>query len=288
MYNDMAFGSLLRRDRVVVLAGLVGVTAAAWAYTAYLAETMGRMDMEMVMPHMQAWGAVDLVLLLIMWAVMMVAMMVPSAAPMILMFARINRNRRDRGDLFVSTAVFLLGYLLVWAGFSVLATAAQWGLHAAALLSPAMASATPPPGRRYSAGGGPLPVDSAQARLPDAVPLPSGLPLDRVARGHAGGTSHGDPTRGLLRGVLLDADGAALRGGSDEPAVDRGDRGIRSTGENRPEGRVGKPSGGSASHGVGRVDGGDGPHLKNQRCPSLLVWRSQVISPLILLALPRR
>lgn len=143
MYGDMAFGSLLRRDWVVVLAGLVGVTAAAWAYTAYLAQTMGRMDMEMVMPHMQAWGAVDLVLLLIMWAVMMVAMMVPSAAPMILMFARINRNRRDRGDLFVSTAVFLLGYLLVWTGFSVLATAAQWGLHAAALLSPAMASATP-------------------------------------------------------------------------------------------------------------------------------------------------
>lgn len=141
MYGNVAFGSLLRRDRAVVLAGLVGLAAAAWAYTAYLAETMGRMDMEMVMPHMQAWGAVDLVLLLIMWAVMMVAMMVPSAAPMILMFARINRRRRDRGDPFVPTAVFLLGYLLVWTGFSVLATAAQWGLHAAALLSPAMASA---------------------------------------------------------------------------------------------------------------------------------------------------
>jgi predicted metal-binding membrane protein len=75
-----------------------------------------------------------------MWAVMMVAMMTPSAAPMILTFATINRRRRAQQGPFVPTAVFALGYLLVWGGFSALATMAQWGLHTTALLSPMMAS----------------------------------------------------------------------------------------------------------------------------------------------------
>ena len=91
----------------------------------------------MAMPHMQTWGVTDLVLLFVMWAVMMVAMMVPSAAPMIFMFT-INRRRREQQQPYVPTAVFLGGYLLVWAGFSILATLAQWGLHSAALLSPMM------------------------------------------------------------------------------------------------------------------------------------------------------
>jgi predicted metal-binding membrane protein len=98
------------------------------------------MPMDMAMPQMQTWGWVDLVLLFVMWAVMMVAMMVPTAAPMILIFAKVNRQRRERQQPFVSTAVFLAGYLLVWSGFSLLATLAQWGLHSAALLSPMMVS----------------------------------------------------------------------------------------------------------------------------------------------------
>ncbi|PQJ36826.1 hypothetical protein BSZ35_00280 [Salinibacter sp. 10B] len=132
----------LRQDQAVVLAGLVGLTAAAWTYMIHLAGTMGQVNVEMAMPHVQAWGGADLALLLIMWVVMMVAMMVPSAAPMILRFAQIN-SRRDREDPYVPTAAFVLGYLIIWTGFSILATALQWGLHAAALLSPAMASSTP-------------------------------------------------------------------------------------------------------------------------------------------------
>jgi len=74
---------------------------------------------------------------------MMVAMMVPTAASMILMFAMFNRRRREQQQPYVPTAVFLGGYLLVWTGFSVLATLAQWGLHSAALLSPMMVSTSP-------------------------------------------------------------------------------------------------------------------------------------------------
>jgi predicted metal-binding membrane protein len=78
-----------------------------------------------------------------MWAVMMVAMMTPSAAPMILTFATISRRRRAQQGSLVPTTVFLLGYLLVWGGFSVVATLAQWGLHTGALLSPMIVITSP-------------------------------------------------------------------------------------------------------------------------------------------------
>jgi predicted metal-binding membrane protein len=142
MQGQTSLEVILRRDRLVVLGGLLGISALAWAYIGYMAWDMSRMamPMDMAMPQMQTWGWVDLVLLFVMWAVMMVAMMVPTAAPMILIFAKVNRQRRERQQPFVPTAVFLAGYLLVWSGFSLLATLAQWGLHSAALLSPMMVS----------------------------------------------------------------------------------------------------------------------------------------------------
>jgi predicted metal-binding membrane protein len=78
-----------------------------------------------------------------MWTVMMVAMMAPTAAPMILMFATIHRRRRTEGRPAVPTALFALGYLVVWSAFSVAAASAQSGLHVAALLSPAMVATSP-------------------------------------------------------------------------------------------------------------------------------------------------
>jgi predicted metal-binding membrane protein len=77
--------AVLRRDRTVVLVGLAAVTLIAWTYLVYLVwkmRTTGTMDsaLDMAMPQMQSWGAVELLLLFVMWAVMMVAMMVPSVA----------------------------------------------------------------------------------------------------------------------------------------------------------------------------------------------------------------
>jgi len=137
--------TVLRRDRAIVTAGLVGVAVLGWVYLLYLARSMSGIDMsaDMAMPRMQTWGVVDLALLFVMWAVMMVAMMVPSASPLILMMAAANRKRRERDDPLVPTGLFLTGYLLVWTAFSAVATVAQWGLHAAALLSPGMVSVSP-------------------------------------------------------------------------------------------------------------------------------------------------
>jgi predicted metal-binding membrane protein len=66
----------------------------------------------------------------------MIGMMLPSAAPMILTFANVNRKRHARGQSYVPTALFTAGYLLTWGGFSVAATLAQWALERAAALSP--------------------------------------------------------------------------------------------------------------------------------------------------------
>jgi predicted metal-binding membrane protein len=131
--------AVLRRDRTIVLAGLAAMTLVAWAYLVSLVWGMRTMDMapDMAMPQMQSWGAVELLLLFAMWAIMMVAMMVPSVAPLLLMFARANRQKG--GSRVVGSAgILLLGYLLAWVGFSILATLAQWRLHSAALLSPMM------------------------------------------------------------------------------------------------------------------------------------------------------
>lgn len=137
--------TVLKRDRAIVLGGLIGISALTWAYTAYMALNMGKMDMDMsmAMPQMQTWGVMNLLMLFVMWAVMMVAMMVPTAAPFVLIFATVNRQRRERADAVVPTAIFLLGYLIAWTVYSALATLAQWGLHSAALLSPMMVSTSP-------------------------------------------------------------------------------------------------------------------------------------------------
>ncbi len=129
-------------DRAIVAAGLLGVAGLGWLYIVRLGREMAVMaDMAMVMPQMTPWGLTDFVLTFLMWAVMMVAMMVPSASPMILTFATINRKRLADETPLIRTGLFLVGYLLVWAGYSLLAALGQWGLHAAALITPAMAVA---------------------------------------------------------------------------------------------------------------------------------------------------
>ncbi len=137
------------RDRGVVIALLAIIALLAWAYTAHQAQLMDAMDakmrrdMNMPMNAMAAaWTALDALLLFLMWAAMMAAMMLPGAFPMIGAFAAINRRRRERQAPYVPTALFLSGYLALWAGFSVLATALQWLLEETGLVTTMMESAS--------------------------------------------------------------------------------------------------------------------------------------------------
>ena len=135
--------SVLKRDRWIVLFSLFAVTGLAWLYLVLLALDMNDMTAmvgAMAKVRASAWSAVDFGLILVMWAAMMVGMMLPSASPMILMFARINRRQRDRNERFVPTGIFVAGYVAAWSAFSLVATLLQWGLRDLGLLSPTMAS----------------------------------------------------------------------------------------------------------------------------------------------------
>lgn len=135
---------LLQYNRVLVLAGLAGITAISWAYLLNRVGAGGMdMEMEMSQPRMQAWRAVDFLLNFEMWWVMMIGMMVPSAAPMILTYDTLHQKRHAGKAALLPSAMFLLGYLFLWGLFSATATAAEWALASAALLSPQLTSTSP-------------------------------------------------------------------------------------------------------------------------------------------------
>lgn len=134
---------LLRRDRTVTLIALLTASLLAWAYLLFGAG-MDAQSMSMpnrVMPMASAWTASYFALMLAMWGTMMVAMMLPSAAPMILLFATIERRRRGASP-FPATAIFAAAYVAVWMGFSIAAVLLQWQLDRLAMLSPAVAAAS--------------------------------------------------------------------------------------------------------------------------------------------------
>ncbi|MFZ3223548.1 MAG: DUF2182 domain-containing protein [Rugosibacter sp.] len=134
----------LRHDRYVVVLALLAIIVLAWVYLLWLAADMempgmDAADMDMLMPP-RAWTVADIGFMLLMWIVMMAGMMTPSAAPMILLYARVGRRAAFSGQPFAATGWFAAGYLLAWTGFSVVATFMQWVLERLTLLSPMMTS----------------------------------------------------------------------------------------------------------------------------------------------------
>lgn len=135
---------LIRRDRLIVVLGLIAVLALSWMYLVNMGAGMksmlseGEMHAAMGMPEMQSWTR-ELFALFVMWAVMMVGMMLPSAAPLILLILGVYR-RRDDCHTRLNSILFVGGYLLAWTAFSLVAASGQILLHRAALLSAGMAA----------------------------------------------------------------------------------------------------------------------------------------------------
>jgi predicted metal-binding membrane protein len=136
-----------RRERAVIVLALLAVTAIAWLYLLALHQDMDGMAMDdmpgMAMPMAAIWTPMAFALTFAMWWVMMLGMMVPSATPMIVTFATLNRSKRTRGQSFVPASVFTLGYVIAWGTFSIGATVVQWALDRVALLSPELTAASP-------------------------------------------------------------------------------------------------------------------------------------------------
>ena len=135
----------LKRDHLLVSLGLLGLVALAWLDLLRRADLFSPVAIghEMAMPRAASWSPADAAVTATMWAVMMAAMMLPAATPMLLLFATVNRSRGAQGNPVVPTGIFLLGYLLVWGVFSLLVTGAQWSFQSVMLLSPEMTLVSP-------------------------------------------------------------------------------------------------------------------------------------------------
>jgi predicted metal-binding membrane protein len=130
---------VMRHDRLVVIAGLSLLILLSWSYLLLNADVgtddMAGMAMSM---GLVPWTLERWAVMLLMWLVMMVAMMLPGAAPMILLYTRIARGHDPQNKPAVGTGFFTLGYIAIWSGYSVAAVALQFWLDHLALLSPMM------------------------------------------------------------------------------------------------------------------------------------------------------
>ncbi len=139
MPEQLGTERLLRHDRLLVIGGLSAVVALSWAYL-LAGAGMDTHEMEGMLMPMAApdWTPSTFGVMLLMWGVMMAAMMLPSAAPMILLHATISKRTRARGGRAAATGIFAIGYVAVWVAFSIAAVLLQYGLDQAALISPMM------------------------------------------------------------------------------------------------------------------------------------------------------
>jgi len=155
--------AVLKRDRIMVMCALAAVILVSWAYV-LAGAGMGMSAIEMTrmglsgnsgssmpesgsmtaMMNPAVWNLGYALLMFVMWWIMMNAMMLPSAAPMILLYASVTRKQAMDGATRVPTALFAFGYIAAWGAFSLLATGLQWGLDSSGLLTSAMASNSVP------------------------------------------------------------------------------------------------------------------------------------------------
>ena len=141
---------LLRRDRLIVAAGLILICLMCWLYLVGGAGTgMSTAEMStwqfpppVTMSNAAApWASSYWIVMVLMWWIMMIAMMVPSAAPTVLLYARVYRYAQTKGQIssaVIPTAAFVGGYLLAWCAFSLVATSLQWSFEQAGLMDAMM------------------------------------------------------------------------------------------------------------------------------------------------------
>lgn len=109
---------------------LLGLCGVGWVGVAWSTANMGNPVVQLMMPRSSSWTLLEAMVVFVMWSVMMGAMMVPSALPMIIAHRRLcGQMPRARH------AAFVAAYVLVWSGFSLLAATLQWWLQELGLLS---------------------------------------------------------------------------------------------------------------------------------------------------------
>jgi predicted metal-binding membrane protein len=139
---------LARKHRLLISSCLSLIVALAWVYLVLLDRRMSAsmrsnaMMAAMGMSPAAPWTTADIVLTFVMWTVMMIGMMAASTMPVLLLFATVL-TELGRPKVPRAVLAFGVGFLSVWIGFSVVATVAQWVMHDAALLTPALSASNP-------------------------------------------------------------------------------------------------------------------------------------------------
>jgi Predicted metal-binding integral membrane protein (DUF2182) len=215
--------AVLRHDRTLVVVALAVVIMLSWVWLLTGAGLhMDEMDMGggQIMLMAPPWTVGYAAMIFLMSIIMMAAMMLPSAAPAILLVAALTRQRGERHAI-CSSAQFALGYVAVWGAFSLIATGLQWGLDRAGLLSETMASGSIILAALLLFAAGLYQLTTWKQACLQHCRSPLAFLMRYWRRGPLGPMRAGGVARGVLPRMLLDADGAPVRGRPHESALDR-------------------------------------------------------------------
>jgi predicted metal-binding membrane protein len=135
-------GAVFARPKVIAVACVVALAGLGWFALGLQAANIGMIDALCRAMVGGTTSATGVALVAAMWGAMTLAMMLPSAAPMILTYAEIADTAARKNEPVVSPFMIAAGYTAVWLGFAAVATLAQLALTHAALLDPSMASAS--------------------------------------------------------------------------------------------------------------------------------------------------
>ena len=198
----------LQHDRAVMLFILGAIPLASWTWIALMARDMyGTMRGASAWMMTSVWDWPHIVLLWAMWAVMMTAMMLPSATPLILLYAAAARHNAEAGSSARRVYALAAGYLCVWSLFSVLATALQRILASAFVLTPMMEPATHLFGAAVLGVAGVYQLTPLKRACLRACRSPLGFMMQRWRRGAAGafrlGVDHGTHCLGCCWALML-------------------------------------------------------------------------------------
>ncbi len=198
----------LHHDRIVLLVLLVAIPLASWTWIALMARDMyGTMRGASAWMMTSVWDWPDILLLWVMWAVMMTAMMLPTATPLILLYAAAARRNAESGSPARRVYALAAGYLFVWSLFSVLATALQRILASAFVLTPMMEPANPLFGAVVLGVAGLYQLTPLKRACLRACRSPLGFMVQRWRGGAAGafrlGMDHGTRCLGCCWALML-------------------------------------------------------------------------------------
>lgn len=141
-------GSAFGRPKLLALVCIAVLVAAGWIYLGLMVAGMSGIGLleALCQPSFGAqggWSAAQAGLVLSMWCAMALAMMLPTAGPMILTYTELAETAARKGEPATSPLILTAGYVLVWLGVAVALAALQMLLVRIAILDPAMATASP-------------------------------------------------------------------------------------------------------------------------------------------------